>query len=214
MRNVSRWATLCFLVLTTPQITGAQQRQSTQLSARSTAAVPRLTERHIAAIQESIKGKPSYDFLGLHQSIGAAQRLHVTSNRVLIALRTAEAAGGDGTYTPPSDARGDTVLVACGAAEVGSIFECTRVRVTRPDKVEVKPLSYSAGPNVYTNALGAHWTVREVSATYPAVQLAHGFVVHYASLDRTEWSFEVSREDAEEKLMLKDLSALEAFTRK
>ena len=77
------------------------------------------------------------------------------------------------------------------------------------DKVEVKPLSYSAGPNVYTNALRARWTVRDVTATYPATQLARGFLVHYASFDGSEWSFEVSREDAEEKLLLKDLATFD-----
>ena len=209
MRNLSRWVQMSVLVLTIAPIAAAQQRQSAKAPTTPAAPTLRLTDRHVAAIQSLTKGKPAYDFLGLSHSSGGTQRLHVISNRAEIAWKTAKAADSNGRYTPPLNERVDVVVISCGDSDLADIFECSRVRVTRPDKVEVKPLSYSAGPNVYKNGLGGTWTVREVFATYPVLPLAGGFIVDYASFDGTQWTFEISRGDAEQKLLLKDLAVFE-----
>jgi hypothetical protein len=59
---------------------------------------------------------------------------------------------------------------------------------------------YSAGPRIYGNGL------REVTAIYHTHDLADGFTVTFAEVNGSEWSFEVSADDAENELLLKGRS--------
>jgi hypothetical protein len=139
---------------------------------------------------------------GLSHYHNGSTYLWVNSHRSLIALKLEEAKAGGGRYTPPPGLRTDVVTVACGDEELASRANCLRVTVIGPDGRRVPARTYSAGPRVYTNALGARWTVRKVHATYDVGLLRQGFRVLYGDDSGTEWTFEVSAEDAREKLLL------------
>ena len=165
--------------------------------------IVRLSDRAVSAIQNLAKNKRFYDFVGLSEYDHGRLKLLVTSNRAIIAYETARAAESDRSYTPESLERLDTVNIECGDSDLRAIFECSRVRVMRRDKSEIQPASYFDRPNDYRNASGARWTVHEVQAVFAARELSDGFVIEYASDDGIEWTFEVSPEDAREKLLLK-----------
>lgn len=156
-----------------------------------------------AVREQPQRNEISTDFLGISEYGDDRQRLYVASGRSLIAYNTAKATETGGSYRPPADLRRDIVSIDCGDSDLGELFECARVRVTPLDKRPVKPISYKAGPAAYKNALGARWTVREVMAVFSAKDLADGFVVEYSDFNGTDWTLNVSPEDAAEKLLLK-----------
>ena len=165
--------------------------------------IPRLSDRVVSAIQNLAKDKRFYDFVGLSEYDHGRLKLLVTSNRANIAYETARAAESNQRYTPLAEERLDTVNIECGDSDLRKIFECSRVRVMQRDKSEIRPLSYSSKPKEYINASGKHWTVHEVWAAFSARELSDGFIIEYASYDGIEWTFEVSPEDARERLLLK-----------
>jgi hypothetical protein len=165
--------------------------------------IPRLSAPAVSAIQNLAKNKRFYDFVGLSEYDHGRLKLLVTSNRAIIAYKTAAAAERNRSYTPPAQERLDTVNIECGDSDLLEIFECSRVRVMGPDKSEIQPLMYSSRPTDHTNTSGDRWTVHEVRAVYSVEELSDGFLVEYASYDGTEWTFEVSPDDAQEKLLLK-----------
>jgi hypothetical protein len=165
--------------------------------------MPRLSDRVVSAIQNLAKDKRFYDFVGLSEYDHGALKLFVTSNRAKIAYETAKAAESNQRYTPLGEERLDTVNIECGDFNLQETFECSRVRVMRRDKSEIQPLSYSSKPMDYINASGNHWTVHEVWAAFSARELDDGFIIEYVSYDGVESTFEVSPEDAREKLLLK-----------
>ena len=164
---------------------------------------PRLSDRAVSAIQNLARGKRFYDFVGLSEYDHGSLKLLVTSNRANIAYKTAKGAESNHRYTPLAEERLDTVNIECGDSDLRKIFECSSVRVIRRGKSEIHPLSYSSKPMDYFNASGNHWTVHEVWAVFSARELSDGFIVEYTSYDGIEWTFEVSPEDAREKLLLK-----------
>ena len=178
-------------------------------------SVPQLTGQPLAAIQEFAKDpkdcryqgpgpqcRLENDFWPLVDYADGSSKVVVSSTRGTIALLTWKASTTNGRYTPPPN-QPDTVQVQCGDSDLGDIFECARVRLLTPEKRVVKPVSYAAGPRAYRNALGARWSVREVLAVYAIRELREGFSVDYASFNGTEWTFEVSAEDARNRLFLK-----------
>lgn len=167
------------------------------------ASVVRMSDALVSAIQALTKDRTESEFLGISEMRDDSHALHVNSFRALIAWQTAKANDGGGRFRPPANDRMDVVTVDCGDADIGDVFECSRVRVISPGKRVVKPFSYTAGPKTYRNAMGAKWTVREVFATYHALDLKEGFSVDYADFGGTEWTLVVSAEDAAEKLLLK-----------
>jgi hypothetical protein len=165
--------------------------------------VPRLTDSAVAAIQNVAKTRSRFDFGGLSEYDHGTQKILVTSNRATIAFRSAQAALGQRRYSPTPQERIDTVLVQCGDPDPHEFFECARVRVMRSDKTQIQPLSYSAGPMEYQSPGGETWAAYEVFALYAASDLSDGFLVNYLARDGSEFNFEVSAKDAEEKLLLK-----------
>jgi hypothetical protein len=168
-----------------------------------TPRLPRLSDSGVAAIQNAAKGRTMFDFVGLTDFDHGTLKLHVTSNRAVIAFNTGRAAAANARYTPLPEERLDTVRVQCGDADLNELFLCARVRVIRPDKTEVQPLSYSALPAEHENTRGVVWTSHEVHAAYAVSQLTDGFTVVYTATDGAEWTFDVSAQDAGEKLLLK-----------
>ncbi len=164
-------------------------------------APPRIGGALLASIREAASRGWIWD-LGLTDASGGSLRLSIYSGRGLTASKISSAALSGGRYAPKSIV--DTVDIYCGSGYTFETrFECARVSVRATDGRKVRPLSYSARTKVYTNALGAKWRVREVAAHYSVGPLANGFSVDYAGTDETEWTFEVSAEDAAEKLLLK-----------
>jgi hypothetical protein len=165
--------------------------------------IPRMSDRFVSAIQALAKNKRFYDFLGLSDYDHASLKLLVTSNRANIGYETARAAENNERYTPPAEERLDTVNIECGDSRLQKIYECSVVRVKRRDGSEVQPLSYSARPRDYVAASGERWVVHEVWAAFSPRELSDGFVVEYTSYDGVDSTFEVSPEDARERLLLK-----------
>jgi len=170
-----------------------------------------LSNAVVAAVQGVAMNSP-YGSLprGLDDSSGSTTRLMIMSNRNIIASRTADAAGSGGRFTPTTEMRRDVVVMSCGDHDVREIFECSRLRVLVNGAV-IAPLTYSADTNVYRNALGATWNVREVTALFDARRLVKGFTVEYASPDGAEWSFAVEPDQAAVDLLL-DVSSATAAT--
>lgn len=165
--------------------------------------IPQLSDRAISAIQDVAKSNSFYDFAGLPDYDHERRKLFVTSNRATIAYKTALAVLNNARYTPAPSERLDVVHIECGDSDLRHLFECSRVRVTRPDKTEIRPLAYSSEPRAYSNSSGDRWTVREVSTAYSVEDLSDGFLVEYVSADGVEWTFEVSPDEARERLLLK-----------
>lgn len=165
--------------------------------------IPLLSDTAISAIQDVAKRNSFYDFAGLADYAHGARKLYVTSNRATIAYKTALAALKNAQYNRPPSERQDAVHVECGDPDLRDAFECSRVRVLRLDRTEIRPLSYAAEPHGYTNSSGDRWTVREVYATYLAEDMSDGFLVEYLSVDGVEGRFEVSPADARDRLLLK-----------
>lgn len=168
---------------------------------KTTAAAPRITDSLLSEIREAAaKGGTYWGFL---QSEGDSLRIHVLSNRAVIASKIIDAAASGGRFTPPAELRDDVILVKCGDHDIGEIFQCARVALKDTNGRAVKPISYSAETNSYSNALGARWSVREVFATYPVAGLAAGFAVDFAGTDGTEWTFLVNKFEAADGLLLR-----------
>lgn len=140
--------------------------------------------------------------LGIPKLEGKSLAVLVMSNRALIVSDSARATEKGARFTPPDSLRRDAVVIACGDADLGEIFECSFVRVTDPTGARIAAASYDAGPRSYHNALGASWTVRRVVATYAAAALASGFMIAYGSPDGVEWTMAVSMSDAANRLLL------------
>src|SRR5207247_532575 len=184
-------------LLATVAFSASLKQTRTGSPATSAPSMPPLTDRVVSEIQDFAKRTSITVPL-----LGQGKRIFVTSARGQIAYKTPKE-GTNARYTPPPEFRSDIVVINCGNAEFGEIFECSRVRVRLPNKREIKPLSYLAQPNTYHNGFGAQWTVRTVLVKYSAPELRDGFSIEYASFDGTEWTFEVSAKQAEEILLLK-----------
>lgn len=142
------------------------------------------------------------DFFGLTDFADGSAKLSVHSQRQVVAYSTWKASSTGGRFRVPPGAT-DVVMVNCGDSDLGDIFECSKVTVVDAKGNTVRPSSYKAARNPYRNALGSKWTVREVDAEYPIGALKDGFEVIYADFGSTEWTFKVTAEEAEKKLLLR-----------
>ena len=150
------------------------------------------------------KQYPSSMFAPLTKTMGRSTALTVVSNRLMIAYTAASTQEKGGRYTPPETARFDLVLVSCGDADIGEVFECEKVSVVDPFGQTVQPVTTQSGPKEYKNAAGGAWTVREASAFYDRRTLMRGFTAVAYGFDGTEWPLEVSPEEASSHLMIGD----------
>ena len=171
--------------------------QQSALPSRSAQSAARMSNALVNALLGVAKERSSSSLVGLSKSVNGGPALHVLSYRTWIAWRYASAAEQGGRFTPPPDMRLDVVKVSCGDSDLRHIFECSLVSVINAEGNRVAPVFYSAGPRIYRNGL------REVTAIYHTHDLADGFTVTFADVEGSEWSFEVSADDAENELLLK-----------
>jgi hypothetical protein len=165
-----------------------QQKSST---VPKTAA--RLTQSQVDAIIKKATDEGSeYSFIPETDFGDEGGRLYVNTSRALIAFRAAKAGSNARIAVSPLE-RLDQVVVTCGNEDLGSRFDCIKVRVLLEGR-PVPPLVYRPSTNSYRNALGARWQAREVLATYPFDRLSLGFSVEYTGDDGTVWTFRVSQE--------------------
>ena len=164
---------------------------------RSAQSATRMSNDLVNALHGIAKERSSSSLVGLSKSVNGSLALRVLSYRTLIAWRYASAAEQGARFTPPNDMRLDVVKVSCGDSDPQHLFECSLVSVMNAEGKRVPPVFYSAGPRIYRNGL------REVSSIYHIHDLTDGFTVTFADVNGSEWSFEVSADDAENELLLK-----------
>lgn len=170
--------------------------------AKAPPSLPRMPDAVAEAIRvEASEGYVSR-FLGIYDTRGKQYRLQVSTGRSRLAFSVAQAHVDGGKYTPKPADKVDVLHVNCGESAFGDVFNCAAVAVRDAKGIAVKPVRYEAGTNGYRNALGATWSVREVSAAYPIAGLQDGFTVGYRSVDDVEYEIAVSAEDAIKKLFL------------
>jgi hypothetical protein len=148
------------------------------------------------------KTRTSMTLIGISKFVGESLSLSVASNRSLIAYNNAVAVERGGRYAPPASLRADLLSIDCGDADLGEIFNCTRVAVKTAAGKVLRPITMRTGPQTFRNALGARWTAQTVAATYQINELTSGFLVDYAAADGTAWTLNVSATEARRDLLL------------
>jgi hypothetical protein len=181
------------LAIAIGSVLAAQQPQQT---------APTIGPAVITDLTALAKKNHSSTFLGLSKRVGDSLAFTVVSNRSLIAFMSASTAEEGGRYTPPAAVRSDIVVVTCGDADLGEIFECSRVTVTAANGRRVNPIATDSGVRSYRNALGAGWKAHRTVAHFRIEPLRGGFTVTAHSPDGTEWPLEVSAEEASMALLI------------
>ncbi len=161
--------------------------------------VPLLNDPAITEIQKMAREKSPYDFTGLAEYDHGSMKVLVFSNRAEIAYKTAV----NPRYAPSPEDRLDTVQIRCGDPDLMKLLGCQSVRVTLPDKTEIRPVSYDEEPKTYEDSSGVRWTSHEIRVIYSARDLSDGFVVDYVYADGIQDTLTVSPETARDSLLLK-----------
>ena len=144
---------------------------------------------------------PSH-FTGIRKMVGDSEAIWIVSNRAVIVFNHRRAKENGGRYTTPADLKADVVDITCGDADLGEQLDCSGLSVTDSNGKKVVPLSYGAGPRVYTNRLGNKWTVRRAFASFESRDLMRGFTVTASEANGTEWVLTVPPEDVHVELLL------------
>lgn len=166
------------------------------------ASAPSMSESLVATLRAEASKAYPVKFNGIPDVRNKQMRLMIDSGRTSLARRFSQAEVDGGKLKPrPADLL-DAVVVICGDSDAAGTFECESVTLKNAAGAVVKPLSYRAGPNTYSNRMGAKWTVHQVMATFPITGLEAGFTVEYLSVDSVEFSKAITADEAKDQLML------------
>lgn len=172
--------------------------QGTALAQQPFARISEADVRQLVTVGEE---GSTFDFTGILKDGSGSTLVYINSSRAEISYRAAQAALKGGRYTPPASMRADIVQMTCGDEDFSDRWNCVRLAVVDFKGRRVAPLSYTSGPNVYRNALGASWRVVKSSASYRLADLVNGFTVRVAGDDSTEFAEEVSADRVAKELL-------------
>lgn len=182
----------------TPTTAQAPPRPAPTTAAPPISSIPRATIERLLLVGG--EAGSTVEFLGIHKFDDDVSMLSITSNRQGLAFASASAASKGGTYTPPAEMRRDLVTISCGDADIGERWDCGRITVMNATGRRVAPVSYTAGPSIYRNALGSTWTATRATAIFRLSELVGGFSVRYAGTDGTEFTQAVSAREVDHVL--------------
>lgn len=162
------------------------------------ADIPDVVISEIAAVVSH--SSTTFAHTGVSRVRGQTAFLTVTTNRALIAFQTQQALNVGGRFTPPPALKADVVMATCGDGNLIGRWDCAGLTVSVGGRA-VEPVSYSAEPQVFRNALGASWSARIVRATYRVDDLRSGFTVTGRGTDGIEFDEYISKDAADRQLL-------------